>query len=947
MDSIPSQRRRTLNTSNTLNSAWGRCACITTLVYVVLLIGGCGGGTNVPDEPTHLIPDDWDGMVVHDVSRILGGDTPKEYVDGFDREGVPAFETLGVYPEDISTLVTAVMPDGSRLSIMKGDFDFEGVRDELFDAGMDEDEYRGWELWTGGRGEWAKSVAVLEDDDYLIIGPRETAGPIDVLRGLGRESGLVAYDEDGHVDELLERVGEGWHVGMSSKQDCWGVNIRGCEAVAVSIRTGDEYDFVFTWVYAFRDERSARAAHDNLQDRFDRIEAFDIQNVREDGPYIVVEGTLDEDDWSADAWRWPAMASAPEPSTAPAISVAPAPAPTPASPLAPAGRSTSAAAPAPATVPPPVTGAAPAQPAPTIVPPPTPAPQPAPAPPTPVPTEVPTATPVPLFSGTLGIAMNYVGRANGLPRFCGPGCSDEIHISGLTDTLFSAVRAPDGTITTEPMLATTFNLDPSLDFATISLRKGMQFHRGWGEMTARDVAHSLNDANLSINPDSTHRHSRAFADVMASVEALDDHTVRINHHSFDSRGPLRLFSGFLNTAGIMSRDVFDQYGVEGTQDIYVGVGPFMTRDENHLDAWVENSVIYLRANPDYYGIDEGLGPFVEHVWWAQAPEVTTRMAMLETGEADIAEIDVTRYSQIESLGFKLKDDGALGMTHSISWAGNYWESHSRLTGEALDRERDTGRPWVGDPFENGDTYDESTDSMLRSQKVREALSWAVDRQAIVDKFLDGYGSVNHQPGLSARNPNYREEWSWGTDYQRSAQLLAEAGYPDGFEMDLRVRGYSLTGQIAGVLSRDWSEHLGVTVSLDRSDYSAYQDGLEDRTANTVGFGCTEQNGIAFPYDWAPGLSLSSLSAGQPGAGQELPYATEVYSSMIGEPDRSARRGLAAHFYSENRRLANCTGLIEIPVWPAYNPETVAEWTIRPTAIINMGAINNIRSVRMR
>ena len=930
-------------------------------VCVLLLIGGCGGGTNVPDEPIGLLPDDWEDIIVLDMQGVLRGDAPEDYLAEFEREGAPQFEQLGVFAEDVSTLVIAVMPDGSGVSVMKGDIDFEVVRDELFGAGMDEDEYRGWELWTGGRLEWARSVAVLDDDDYLVIGTRETGGPIDVLRGLGRESGLVAYDEDDHVNELLERVGRGWYLGMSSGEDCWGVNVRGCEAVAWSTGTGDEYDMVVTWVYAFRDERSARAALDDLQELFDRIEEIDVQDISEDGRYIVAEGTLDKDDWTVDVWRWPAMSTTLEPAPAPAAPPAPAPQaiPTAAQAAAPAPQ------PAPTTVlptalapqPTPTTVLATAlapQPAPTATPAPARAVAPQPAAtavvsiPTATPTAVPTATPVPLFSGALTAAVRNVGRANGLPRFCGAGCSDEIHVSGLTETLFSSITARDGTIMIEPMLATDFSLDPSLDFTTLSLRKGVQFHQGWGEMTARDVAYSFTDANLSVNPDSIHLHSREIAAVMASVEAVDDHTVQINYHSFDSRGPLHLFSSFLNTTGIMSKDVFDQYGVEGTQDIYVGVGPFMAEDVNYVDAWVENTLISLVANPDYYGLDEGLGPFVEHVRWLQAPAVTTRMAMLETGEADIAQIDATRYAQIESIGLKLNDDGGLGITTGISWAGNYWESHSGLTGEALDRERDTSKPWVGDPFENGDTYNESSDSMLRSQMVREALSWAVDRQGMVDQLLSGYGSVNHQPGLSTRNPNYREEWSWGTDYQRAAQLLAEAGYPDGFEMDMWVSGEFLTGEVADTLSGGWSENLGVTVNIDWSDYSEYRRDLEERTASTVTIsGCGHREGSSLPYDWPLGLSLSSLSAGQPGAGQELPYATEVYSGMAGEPDRSARQGLAAHFHSENRRWANCTGLIEIPVWPAYNPERIAEWEIRPTAIISMGSINNMKSVRVK
>jgi ABC-type transport system substrate-binding protein len=557
-------------------------------------------------------------------------------------------------------------------------------------------------------------------------------------------------------------------------------------------------------------------------------------------------------------------------------------------------------------------------------------------------------TMMPKPSGKLTLAVLDVNAPNGLPRFCTAGCSETIYMSGITDVLFNSKANPDGTVTTEPMLALDFTLDPSLEFGTFTLRQGVQFHHGWGEMTAADVAYSYNDANSVTNPESIHGQAGDFAPLILSIEAVDDYTVQLNYRNYDSRGVLHRFSRFWQTAAIVSKAVFDQYGVEGTQDVYVGVGAFMAEDANYLDSWKQNEGIRLIANPNYYASKDGNGPFVESINWLEVPEGASRRAMLEAEESQIAQIATKDFPELQSKGFELQKKGLFNTIRDISWVGNYWESHSGLTGEALDRERDISKPWIGNPFENGDTFDEATNSMVQSQKVREAFSWAIAREELVENLLGGLGFVNHQAYLSSNNPNYREEWSWGTDFDKAKSLMADAGHGDGFEMDVWVGTSELGAEIGEAVGADWEEHLGTKINLIKTAYSTYRPGLVARTNKTVGvFICGDENKSNFPYDWAHGFVVSSFSAGGYGVGQEIPYATEIYSTMAGEPDKAKREELAARFYSENRRWANCTGLFEEPIWPVYNPSVIDEWDMRPMANGNLGTINNVRTIKLK
>lgn len=195
-------------------------------------------------------------------------------------------------------------------------------------------------------------------------------------------------------------------------------------------------------------------------------------------------------------------------------------------------------------------------------------------------------------SGTLTVAVGGVSSPNGLPRFCETGCSEEIYLSGVTETLFNAVATERGAIITEPLLALEFSLDPGLTYGDITLREGVQFHDGWGEMTSEDVAFSFNDANSATNPDSKHGQAGDFAATLRSMEPIDKYTVRLNYKNFDSRGMLHRFSSFWQTAGIVSKGVFDDLGEFGMQNAIVGVGPFK------VDEWNSRG-ISLEAFEDY------------------------------------------------------------------------------------------------------------------------------------------------------------------------------------------------------------------------------------------------------------------------------------------------------------------------------------------------------------
>ncbi|MBI4221009.1 MAG: hypothetical protein HY682_12750, partial [Chloroflexi bacterium] len=104
---------------------------------------------------------------------------------------------------------------------------------------------------------------------------------------------------------------------------------------------------------------------------------------------------------------------------------------------------------------------------------------------------VPTATPAPAaLAGTIVGAADFIGSAIGTPRFDYFQSFDSK--VGVIEPLVKAVWS-DSTksdLVAEPLLAESWTIDPTLKFMDFKIKKGVQFHGGWGEMTAEDVAWS-------------------------------------------------------------------------------------------------------------------------------------------------------------------------------------------------------------------------------------------------------------------------------------------------------------------------------------------------------------------------------------------------------------------------------------------------------------------------
>lgn len=366
--------------------------------------------------------------------------------------------------------------------------------------------------------------------------------------------------------------------------------------------------------------------------------------------------------------------------------------------------------------------------------------------------------------GTLRVALT------GDPNSMYPPQNADQNADNCNSQLFDSLLYlnPQGEL--EPALAERWEVSESGDEYTFYLRQGVTFHNG-EPFTADDVVASWEYGKQPENE---------FADqyeLAVSVEKVDDYTVKAK-----TDGPNPLFlSAVQDNWNIIPGEYFAKVGVEGFQELPIGTGPFMFVER------LPGDHITFKANPNYWR--EGF-PLVETLIFRPIPESATRAVAMETHEIDI----VPRLSPEEAL----KLVGAPGVTVvKYPLQRVYYIAFNNLT---------TG---VGQPTEDA--------------RVRQAMNYAVDVQAIVDVIFSGFG----QPAagfISSTELGGDAIEPFGYDPEKAKQLLADAGYPDGFSMNMACPkgAYTNFEEVCEAVASYLGE-VGIKVDLEFMESAQYWD----------------------------------------------------------------------------------------------------------------------------
>jgi len=332
----------------------------------------------------------------------------------------------------------------------------------------------------------------------------------------------------------------------------------------------------------------------------------------------------------------------------------------------------------------------------------------------------------------------------------------------VLENVYDTLVQPDENLEMEPALAESWETSEDQLTWTFKLRDGVTFHNG-DELTADDVVYSYNrimDEELA--------NAYRF-EAVKSVKAVDARTVGIELKR-PTPNLLAQIGGFKGMAIVHAENV--KSGDVGREPI--GTGPFK------MEEYVSGDSITLTANQDYWGGAPELGS----VRFTFVPEPSVALANVQSGEAHWT--DNLPPQQVESL----EGEGSMEVGRVPS--NDYWYFATNQARKPFD-----------DP------------------RVRQALSWAIDREAITEAAKFGLATVN-QTAIPESSQWFHDYAPYDQDPDRARQLLQEAG-AENLTLDMMVTNeFPETIQAAQVMASQLEE-VGVTMKIRTEDFATWLD----------------------------------------------------------------------------------------------------------------------------
>ena len=415
-------------------------------------------------------------------------------------------------------------------------------------------------------------------------------------------------------------------------------------------------------------------------------------------------------------------------------------------------------------------------------------------------TPAPTSTPAPTAvmtrepTGTLNVVDN-LGNETMLLRLNPPSM---LHYLG--DPLVWWDWAADGP-TNDAILADwtfTENADGSVDWVW-SIKPGVKFTKDWGEVTSADIKFTLTE---HLKEGTVNANRRAFGQWYGSdpnnLDDSDPLVLKIHQpEKFNVVEQWRVMSAEEGrTLRPMAKAYAEQVGEEefAANPVYAGAYEFKSQQRGYD--------IQLTAVTDHYRVTPGF----ETIHYFKVLDLATKVAMLRTGQIDIGTLPGRLAAEVANAGVP------------IIVSKNSVEPFVQFGGLFPDNPNyDPNTPWTtATPLEGS------------AVEVRKALNYAIDREAILDKILFGFGEIGIIPFsfLSPTANNGAPPPWWNNDWKPhpfdpalAKQILTDAGYPDCFEFNQwHIAGQVYGPDIGEAVAGMWEEHLGCTINRRLGEY---------------------------------------------------------------------------------------------------------------------------------
>ena len=349
--------------------------------------------------------------------------------------------------------------------------------------------------------------------------------------------------------------------------------------------------------------------------------------------------------------------------------------------------------------------------------------------------------------------------------------------------IFEGLVKPDSDGNLVPAVASDYAISEDAKVYTFSLREGVNFHNGQA-VTAEDVKYSIDRCADTSNGGPL---VSAFS-IIESVNVLDDKTVEIRLTEGDTE-----FLAYL-TVAIIPKDYADQ----ATNP--VGTGPFKFESRT-----VEQNFVMVK-NEDYWGEKAHL----DKVEFKVVPDSDMLVTNLKGGSIDmVARLSASQAAELTE-GFHI-EEGTMNLVQALY-----------LNNEA---------------------------EPLNNEKVRQALSYAIDPDEIMMMIADGRGErvgSSMYPGLTKY---FHEDLVnyYNKDVEKAKDLLKEAGYEDGFDLEITVCSTQQQHVATAQVIVEELKAVGINATIEAVEWNSWLEDVynnHEYQATVVGFDASALTGRA-------------------------------------------------------------------------------------------------------
>jgi ABC-type transport system substrate-binding protein len=398
------------------------------------------------------------------------------------------------------------------------------------------------------------------------------------------------------------------------------------------------------------------------------------------------------------------------------------------------------------------------------------------------------------------------------------------------------VGTPDHNIQHDPAFEWLFEVDPtsgkynlwlaeSAEMAQdgrswhIKLRKGVQFHHGWGEFTAADVVHNHAlwcDDKYPGRKDPPSSGYRNGICMVQRIEVLDPYEIVM--HCKVVCVDVDFYYSSASNVMMFSKKQWDAEGEMGYESKPAGTGPYMLK-ERVLGRYV----LYERAPTPHWKWGVVDWKELQMTWTL---EESTRFAQLLAGETHITEVNKDLVEEAVAKGHKLIRSRQVAQQIMISFGGLYFGTEDKATGRYTDYGGITGKLDPKVPWTN--------------IKVRQAMNKAINRGELLKVLYKGRATPMYVHGFYPDLPGWDPTWEkrfedmYGYDPKKAKQLLAEAGYPKGFKAKAWLYPFAGAPEFIPLMESVAVQlrEVGIELELEEADLvTTVQPRLRERKAN--------------------------------------------------------------------------------------------------------------------